>query len=148
VTAGAGALLCPVCVRATRDGACPRHGRWRRHQLLTPLDRERALRRASQPFRPHGRACPRCLGRVVSGRAGYDCVEHALAGDRHGPFRDEELLGPPLQREAARRRALIARTERARRTGVAARALPEAAWAARMLASAALVAATLAYLLR
>jgi hypothetical protein len=139
---------CPVCVRTTERGVCLVHGPWLAHQLLTERDRERALRRAWDAAGPAPVACPRCLGAVAASMRGFVCVEHAHAPDEHGPFRRSELLSPALQREALRRRAALARAARPRRGATAVALAPQAAWAGRVLASAALVAATLAYLLR
>jgi hypothetical protein len=150
---GAGGRLCPVCARTTDAGLCLEHGPWEPHQLLTRADRRRAARaRAWHPFEPLVHACPRCLGDVVEGRFGFECVHAAHAHERHGPFRVDELLGPTAQREAAAHRARLARRERARRDArgvdVQALAWPDAARTARLLAGAAVVAATLAYLVR
>jgi hypothetical protein len=145
--------LCPVCVRPTDAGTCAEHGPWQPHQLLTRSDRRRAARhRLRLPFQPLVQACPRCLGDVAAGRRGFDCVAHADSRDRHGPFRVDELLGATAQREAALHRAQLARRARTRRE---ARAIelqplpwPDAARAARLVAGAAVMAATLAFLAR
>jgi hypothetical protein len=148
VSVAAGEGHCPVCVRATERGVCLLHGPWRAHQLLTDRDRERSLRRAWGGAGPAPVACPRCLGAVAASVRGFVCVDHAHAPDAHGPFRRSELLSPALQREALRRRAALARAARARRGAPAVALVPQAAWAGRVLVSAAVVAATLAYLLR
>jgi hypothetical protein len=143
--------LCPICIRTTEAGTCAAHGPWQPHQLLTRADRRRAARaRVWQPFEPVVQACPRCLGDVVPGRAGFDCVPGGHHHEPHGPFRVDELLGPTAQRESAAHRARLARRERARRDarGVEVHAIPwpDATRTARLLAGAAVVAATLAFL--
>ncbi len=143
--------LCPVCVRPTRSGRCPEHGPWQAHQLATQLDRRRAGRAAWQRFEPSIQACPRCLGDVAEGRDGFECLEHAHAADAHGPFRVDELLGPTAQREAAIARERLARARRRATQPPLALTLPsvpDVARAGRILIAAALLVATLAFLVR
>jgi len=142
--------LCPVCLRAAHRGVCANHGRWKPHQLLTGGDRRRAIRERWQPFEPAAHACPRCLGGVTESRAGFDCLDHAHSHDRHGPFRVDELLAPTAQRESAAARHRCARRNQARRREPVSRslALPDAARSMRALASASVIAATLAFLVR
>jgi hypothetical protein len=105
-----------------------------------------------QPFEPLVQACPRCLGEVVQGRLGFDCVPGAHVQEPHGPFRVDELLGPTAQRESAAQRARLARRERSRRDarGIEMPVVPwpDAARTARLLAGVAVIAATLAFLAR
>jgi hypothetical protein len=143
--------LCPVCVRPTRHGRCREHGPWQSHQLVSTLDRRRAGRATWQPFEPSLHACPRCLGDVAESRDGFECLEHAHAADGHGPYRVDELLGPTAQREAALARDRLAR--RYRRVvqpavSVSLPSLPDVTQALRILIAAALVVATLAFLVR
>jgi hypothetical protein len=103
------------------------------------------------PFEPLVHACPRCLGEVAPGRVGFQCVEHGDARDTHGPYRVDELLGPTAQREAALHRSKLARRPRPpRRPGHRAPVAPwpDAARTARLVAGAAVMAATLAFLVR
>ena len=152
-TPARGGTLCPVCLRPAGSGRCRDHGPWEPHQLLTRDDRRRAAASlARQPFEPLVQACPRCLGEVALGRLGFHCVEHGHRRDGHGPFRVDELLGPTAQREAALHRMRLARRTRARRDAhvVELQSLPwpDAARAARVLGGAAVIAATLAFLVR
>jgi hypothetical protein len=145
--------LCPVCLRPAGSGRCSDHGPWEPHQLLTRDDRRRAAASlVRQPFEPLVHACPRCLGEVALGRLGFHCVEHGHARDGHGPYRVDELLGPTAQREAAVHRARLARRTRACRDAqvieLQAIPWPDAARAARLLAGGAVMAATLAFLVR
>ena len=145
--------LCPVCLRPAGSGMCPEHGPWERHQLLTRDDRRRASAQLfGQPFEPLVHACPRCLGDVAQGRLGFHCVEHGHARDSHGPYRVDELLGPTAQREAALNRSRVARRARARRDALVIELLslpwPDAARRAWLVAGAAVMAATLAFLVR
>jgi hypothetical protein len=148
-----GGHLCPVCIRSADAGTCPEHGPWEPHQLLTHDDRRRASASIlRQPFEPLVQACPRCLGEVALGRVGFQCVEHGHARDGHGPYRVDELLGPTAQREAALSRSRLARRTRARRDAqvieLQSLPFPDAARTARLVAAAAVVAATLAFLAR
>jgi hypothetical protein len=145
--------LCPVCLRPAGSGRCVEHGPWEPHQLLTRDDRRRASAHViRQPFEPLVHACPRCLGEVALGRLGFHCVEHGDIRDAHGPYRVDELLGPTAQREAALHRSRLARRTRARRDAqvIELQSLPwpDAARTARLLAGAAVMAATLAFLAR
>jgi hypothetical protein len=138
-------------VRPTRSGRCSEHGPWQPHQLATPLDRRRAGRAAWQPFQPSLHACPRCLGEVAEGRDGFECLDHAHATDAHGPFRVDELLGPTAQREAAIARERLARARRREAQppfAIALPSVPDVARAGRILVAAALLLATLAFLVR
>jgi hypothetical protein len=145
--------LCPVCIRPARGGACPEHGAWKAHQLLTSGDRRRGERIRWQPFEPTSQACPRCLGAVAESRAGYTCLDHGHDHDPHGPFRVDELLAPTAQRESALVRMRLARRAQAKRrepislSAVSAR-LPDAGRSARVVISASVLAATLAFLAR
>ena len=142
--------LCPVCLRTASHGVCAGHGPWKTHQLLTGGDRRRAERERWQPFEPQTHACPRCLGSVAESRAGFECLDQGHGHDPHGPFRVDELLAPTAQRESAAVRHRLARRSRARRREPASLslALPDAARSVRMLASASIMAATLAYLVK
>jgi hypothetical protein len=120
---------------------------------LTRDDRRRAAASPlRQPFEPLVHACPRCLGEVAPGRVGFHCVENVDARDTHGPYRVDELLGPTAQREAALHRSRVARRARARRDAqvIELQSLPwpDAARTARLVAGAAVMAATLAFLAR
>jgi hypothetical protein len=142
-----------VCLRPAGSGVCAEHGPWEPHQLLTRNDRRRAAAAViRQPFEPLVQACPRCLGEVALGRIGFHCVEHGHARDSHGPYRVDELLGPTAQREAALHRSRLARRTRARRDAqvieVPSLPWPDAARTARLVAGAAVMAATLAFLAR
>ena len=145
--------LCPVCIRPAQTGTCREHGQWKPHQLLTTGDRRRSARRRWQPFEPATQACPRCLGGVAEVRGGFGCLDHGHDHDPHGPFRVDELLAPTAQRESALARRRLARRSEARRrepvslSGLSLR-LPDPARSARVLISASIVAATLAYLAR
>jgi hypothetical protein len=150
---GARGHLCPVCIRPAQEGSCREHGQWKRHQLLTTGDRRRSARQRWQPFEPATQACPRCLGDVAEVRGGFGCVEHGHDHDPHGPFRVDELLAPTAQRASAlARRRLARRSEARRRQPVSLSALslrlPDPGRSARVLISASIVAATLAYLAR
>ncbi len=129
---------------------CPAHGPWRPHQLLTGSDRRRSARRRWHPFEPVAQACPRCLGDVVPLLDGFACVDHGHDPDPHGPFRVDQLLGATAQRESAVQRARLARrAERARDARrPLALSLPDPVRTTRLVASAAVIAATLAYLVR
>ena len=143
--------LCPVCVRPTRNGRCREHGPWQPHQLASSLDRRRARRASWQPFEPSLHACPRCLSEVAESRDGFECLEHAHAADAHGPFRVDELLAPTAQREAALARDRLARRHRRAAQpalSVSLPSLPDVTHALRILIAAALVVATLAFLVR
>jgi hypothetical protein len=89
---------------------------------------------------------------VALGQVGFHCVEHGDARDSHGPYRVDELLGPTAQREAALHRSRLARRTRARRdaqvTELPSLPWPDAARTARLVAGAAVMAATLAFLAR
>jgi hypothetical protein len=89
---------------------------------------------------------------VASGRLGFHCVDHGHARDGHGPYRVDELLGPTAQREAALNRSRLARRTRARRDAqvieIQSLAWPDAARTARLVAGAAVMAATFAFLAR
>jgi hypothetical protein len=118
--------------------------------LLTSGDRRRAERERWQPFEPQAHACPRCLGSVAESRSGFECLDQGHGHDPHGPFRVDELLAPTAQRESAAVRHRLARRSQARRREPASLslALPDAARSVRMLASASIMAATLAYLVK
>ena len=142
--------LCPVCIRPVRGGACLEHGRWKPHQLLTSADRRRAQREQWQPYEPAAQACPRCLGDVADGGGGLLCLDHGHGNDPHGPFRVDELLAPSAQRESASARRRLARRMESRRREPLSRSLtlPDPGRSARVLGSAAIVAATVAFLAR
>ena len=142
--------LCPVCLRTAHQGVCAGHGPWKAHQLLTGGDRRRSERERWQPFEPQAHACPRCLGSVAESRAGFECLDQGHGHDPHGPFRVDELLAPTAQRESAAVRHRLARRCQARRREPVslAFALPDAARSVRVLASASVIAATLAYLVK
>ena len=145
--------LCPVCMRPARQGTCSEHGPWKAHQLLSHGDRRRAERERWQPFEPLPHACPRCLGEVAETRGGFGCLAHGHDHDPHGPFRVDQLLLPTAQRESAMRRHRLARRSQARRrepvslSAISVR-LPDAGRSARVVISASIVAATLAFLAR
>jgi hypothetical protein len=144
--------LCPICIRPTGAGECDLHGHWQPHQLLTTGDRRRTSRERWHPYEPAAHACPRCLGDVTEGAAGYSCVEHGHDGDPHGPFRVDQLLGPSAQRESARARARVARRRDVRRVDHGKRpqwmGTPPVARFAHVAVAATVVAGTLAYLVR
>jgi hypothetical protein len=142
--------LCPVCLRRTAQGRCAVHGPWRAQQLLTSRDRRRAERENWQQFEPCTHACPRCLGEVTEGQAGFKCVAHGDGDEPHGPFRVQELLAPTAQRESAAIRRRHARRVQSRRRDVIpwSLQLPDPARSARVVASASVIAATLAFLVR
>jgi hypothetical protein len=142
--------LCPVCLRRTTHGECAAHGQWRTHQLLTARDRRRAEREQWQRFEPLTHACPRCLGEVAESRAGFECIAHGHGDQPHGPFRVTELLLPSAQRESAVNRHRHARRAQSRRRDPVnwSVQLPDPARSARVLASACVIAATLAFLVR
>jgi hypothetical protein len=87
---------------------------------------------------------------VVESRAGFECLDRGHGHDPHGPFRVDELLAPTAQRESAAARHRLARISRARRREPVALsfALPDAARSVRVLASASIIAATLAFLVK
>lgn len=143
--------LCPVCVRPVRDGRCGRHGQWQSHQLVTARDRSLAERGQWASRTVHTHACPRCLGAVAESRSGWLCIDRGHAADPHGPFRVDELLGRHAQREALTSRMRLAHRRIARRR--AAVTLPQLPsldlrHTARLTGGAAVIAATLAYLVR
>jgi hypothetical protein len=141
---------CPVCIRPAVGGVCAAHGSWKPHQLLTAGDHRRSAREEWQPYEPAPHACPRCLGDVAWTSAGFACVDHDHGAEQHGPFQVDELLGPSAQRESAVARSRLARRQRARarsRTGLRLE-LPDPARTTRMVLSAAVIAGTLAYLVR
>jgi hypothetical protein len=144
--------LCPVCIRPARDGTCSAHGPWKAHQLLTTGDRRRSERERWQPFTPAPAACPRCLGEVTEARGRLRCVDHGHDHDPHGPFRVDELLAPTAQRESALARQRLARRQARRSQPISMRSFslpfPDPARSARVLVSASIVAATLAFLTR
>ncbi len=143
--------LCPVCLRAARDGACAEHGPWQPHQLATGDDRRAAGRVSWQPFEPLLHACPRCLGEVAEGRRGYECVESTHGRDPHGPYEVDELLGAAGQRDGAACRARVARRERMRqrpRTQLPALPAIDPARMWRLIGAATVLAATVAFLSR
>lgn len=144
--------LCPVCVRPIREGRCAQHGPWQPHQLMTGRDRSLAARDSWSGRRPHTHACPRCLGEVAESRTGWLCVERGHApAEAHGPFRVDELLGPTAQREAVTARIRLSRRREAqRRAALTLPRLPavDLRHTFRLTAGAAVVAATLAYLIR
>jgi hypothetical protein len=142
--------LCPVCLRTAQQGVCERHGQWKRHQLLTGSDRSRASRAQWQPFQPIAQACPRCLGSVAESRSGFSCVDHDHAHDQHGPFRVDELLAPTAQRESAAVRHRLARHSQIRRREPISFSLqlPDPVRSMRVVASACVIAATLAFLVK
>jgi len=144
--------LCPVCIRPVQSGTCREHGPWKPHQLLTSADRRRAERERErwQPYEPAPQACPRCLGDVAEGRGGLICLDHGHGNDPHGPFRVDELLAPSAQRESGSARRRLARRLESRRREPLLRTLtlPDPGRSARVLGSAAIVAATLAFLAR
>jgi hypothetical protein len=137
-----------VCLRPVRAGHCPAHGPWRAHQLLTRGDRRRAAARRWGEFRPLAQACPRCLGEVAAFRDRFDCLRPGHGRDPHGPYRVDELLGPTAQRESARTRMRLARRERARARPVALPSFALEERTVRLAGGAAVVVATLAYLMR
>jgi hypothetical protein len=118
--------------------------------MLTGGDRRRSERIRWQPFEPAAQACPRCLGGVAESRAGFECLDHGHGHDPHGPFRVDELLAPTAQRESAASRHRLTRRCRARRREPAMFSfrLPDAARSGRVLASAGVIAATLAFLVK
>ncbi len=142
--------LCPVCIRPVQGGVCGAHGPWRPHQLLTGADRRRSARRRWHPFEPVAQACPRCLGDVAPLHDGFACIDHGHDQDPHGPFRVDQLLGATAQRESSVQRARLARrAERARDPrGPLGLTLPDLGRTTRLVGSAAVIAATLAYLVR
>jgi len=146
---GARGTLCPVCVRRAPGGACSTHGAWKRHQLLTVGDRRRSAREQWQPYEPAPHACPRCLGDVTEHRGSLICLEHVHGSDRHGPYEVDELLGPSAQRESAMARSRLAR-RRAQSGSLASLGLdlPDPARTSRVLVSVAVIAGTVAYLVR
>jgi len=150
---GRSGTLCPVCIRATRDGRCAVHGAWKPHQLLTRLDRRQAARVHWQPFEPDVQACPRCLGEVVQGMAGMQCLDHGHGLNAHGPFQVDELLGAAGQRESALARERLARS-RDRRTRqrppiqIPRPSIADVSHAVRLALALAVVACTLAFLAR
>jgi hypothetical protein len=137
-------------MQRTTQGRCAAHGPWRAHQLLTLRDRRRAERETWQAFEPWTHACPRCLGEVVESRAGFECVAQGHGDQPHGPFLVHELLAPTAQRESATvRRRLARRAETRRRAPLRwSLQLPDPARSARVVASASVIAATLAFLVR
>ena len=146
---GARGTLCPVCVRRAPGGVCSAHGAWKHHQLLTVGDRRRSAREQWQPYDPAPHACPRCLGDVTEHRGSLTCLEHDHGSDRHGPYEIDELLGPSAQRESAMARSRLAR--RRAQTGSLASLgldLPDPARTSRVLLSVAVIAGTVAYLVR
>jgi len=146
---GARGTLCPVCVRRAPGGACSTHGAWKRHQLLTVGDRRRSAREQWQPYEPAPHACPRCLGDVAEHRGSLICLDHDHGSDRHGPYEVDELLGPSAQRESAMARSRLAR-RRAQSGSLASLGLylPDPARTSRVLVSVAVIAGTVAYLVR
>jgi hypothetical protein len=146
---GARGTLCPICVRRAPGGMCATHGAWQRHQLLTPADRRRSSREQWQPYEPAPHACPRCLGDVAEQRGLLICIDHDHGADPHGPYDVDELLGPSAQRESALVRSRIAR-RRQTQGGLAGLGLdlPDPARTTRVLLSVAVIAGTLAYLVR
>ena len=146
---GARGTLCPVCVRRAPGGACSTHGAWKRHQLLTVGDRRRSAREQWQPYEPAPHACPRCLGDVTEHRGSLICLEHDHGSDRHGPYEVDELLGPSAQHESAMARSRLAR-RRAQSGSLASLGLdlPDPARTSRVLVSVAVIAGTVAYLVR
>ena len=148
---GRNGTFCPVCMRRAAQGRCAEHGAWQPHQLLTGADRRRTEREQWCPYEPAAHACPRCLGDVAEVTGGFSCLDHGHDPSPHGPFKVDELLGPSAQRESAVARSRLARrTQTARSSGptLPAIALPEPARMARLVAAAAVVAGTLAYLSR
>ena len=89
---------------------------------------------------------------MAFGLFGFYFVEHGHARNTHGLYRVDELLGPTAQREAALHRSKLARRTRARRDAqvIELQSLPwpDAARTARLVAGAAVMAATLAFLVR
>jgi hypothetical protein len=147
---GARGTLCPVCVRRAPGGACATHGRWQRHQLLTVGDRRRSAREEWQPYEPAPHACPRCLGDVAEVGGRLVCLDHDHGTSRHGPYEVDELLGPSAQRESALARSRLARRRKAQAntfTGLHLD-LPDPARTARVLGGVAVLAGTVAYLVR
>ena len=141
--------LCPVCVRRAPGGVCSAHGAWNRHQLMTVGDRRRSAREQWQPYEPAPHACPRCLGDVTEHRGSLTCLDHDHGSDRHGPYEIDELLGPSAQRESAVARSRLAR--RRAQTGSLASLgldLPDPVRTSRVLLSVAVIAGTVAYLVR
>lgn len=147
---GARGTLCPVCVRRAPGGSCSTHGAWQRHQLLTIADRRRSTREEWQPYEPAPHACPRCLGDVVEQRGRLVCVDHDHGAGRHGPYEVDELLGPSAQRESALSRSRLARRRRSQANGLTGLHLdlPDPARTTRVLVSVAVLAGTVAYLVR
>jgi hypothetical protein len=146
---GARGTLCPICVRRAPGGVCSAHGAWKRHQLMTVGDRRRSAREQWQPYEPAPHACPRCLGDVTEHRGSLTCLDHDHGSDRHGPYEIDELLGPSAQRESAVARSRLAR--RRAQTGSLASLgldLPDPVRTSRVLLSVAVIAGTVAYLVR
>ena len=140
---------CPVCIRPIEQGRCARHGPWQPHQLLDERDRSWLARRRWHPFKPLPQACPRCLGDVAARGALFHCLERFHAGEPHGPFRVDELLGPGAQRDSAIHRSRISRRMQAQRPALAAESpLPDLSRVLSLLTGAIVVGATLSYLLR
>jgi hypothetical protein len=136
-------------MQRTAQGRCAVHGPWRAHQLLTLRDRRRAERETWNPFEPSTHACPRCLGDVAESRGGFECVAHGHGDQPHGPFRVHELLAPTAQRESAAVRRRHARRVQSRRDPLRwSLQLPDPARSVRVVASASVIAATLAFLVR
>ena len=88
---------------------------------------------------------------MARGRAGFHASSTATPATAR-PLRVDELLGPTAQREAALHRARLARRTRARRDAqvIELQSLPwpDAARTARLIAGAAVMAATFAFLSR
>jgi hypothetical protein len=113
-------------------------------------DRRRSSREQWQPYEPAPHACPRCLGDVAEHRGQLVCLDHEGGANRHGPFEVDELLGPSAQRESALARSKLARRRQAQGnwlTGIGVD-LPDPARTSRVLLSVAVIAGTLAYLVR
>lgn len=140
--------LCPVCIRPARAGVCADHGPWRAHQLLTAADRRRCAREQWQPYEAAPQACPRCLGDVAEVGKTFVCVEHDHGATAHGPYRVDELMGMTAQRESAIARSRLARRHRVRSAPVFSFDLPDPSRTARVVLSTAVIAGTLAYLVR
>ncbi len=140
--------LCPVCIRPARADACADHGPWRPHQLLTAADRRRCAREQWHPYEAAPHACPRCLGDVAEVGGSFVCIEHDHGAAAHGPYQVDELLGMTAQRESALARSRLARRYRAQSAPVLRFDLPDPARTTRIAVAAAVIAGTLAYLVR
>jgi hypothetical protein len=87
---------------------------------------------------------------VAESRSGFSCVDHDHDQHPHGPFRVDELLAPTAQRESAAVRHRLARHSQIRRREPISFSLqlPDPVRSVRVVASASVIAATLAFLVR